>query len=313
MTAAFLVAAHHQPELFGRLIERVGRAGPVIAHIDAKSDIQPFREAAPKAVFTRARARVNWGGFSNVEMIVHLLREGLAAAPDATHFLHLSGSDYPVRPLSDFEELLGTEPTRSYLNFYRVVPGSKFYELTRSFDATDQVSRLPARLRPHVSTVVRKAAHQLANPDFPASLPPYRGSTSSCLSRAAAEYVVGFLDSPDGRRLLRRLRTVLVSDEFVIQTILCNSPLRSTLAGWPADDVTGIPEDNENDVYLHYIDWSPSREDPAILVASDLERIRSSRMYFARKMDATRSADLMAALDQDCGFEPWRSTGSSGR
>jgi hypothetical protein len=28
-------------------------------------------------------------------------------------------------------------------------------------------------------------------------------------------------------------------------------------------------------------------------------------MYFARKMDGIRSADLMATLDRDCGFEPW--------
>lgn len=312
VTAAFLVAAHHQPELFGRLVDRVGRAGPVIAHIDAKSELQPFRVAAPSAVFTRARVRVNWGGFSNVKMILTLLREGLAEAPDATHFLHLSGVDYPARPAVELDELLAADPGRSYLNFYRVVPGAKFHELTRSFHVPDQVTRLPSRWQPAAAMAVRRVAPRLLTADFPASLPPYRGSISSCLSREAAQYVVDFVESTEGHRLLRRLRTMLLPDEFIIQTVLCNSPLRSTLAGWPDDDAADVPEDDENKVNLHYIDWSPQREDPAILVASDLNRIRASGKYFARKMDSMRSADLMAALDRDCGFEPWSSTGSAG-
>lgn len=97
---------------------------------------------------------------------------------------------------------------------------------------------------------------------------------------------------------------MLSPDEFVIQTLLCDSPLRTTLAGGPRDD-TGISVTEENKVNLHYIDWSPQREDPAILVESDLERIRLSRKYFARKVDGVRSAGLLDALDRACGFEPW--------
>jgi hypothetical protein len=304
MGVTYLIAAHHQPELFGRLADRVGRSGHVIAHIDGKSDEQPFRDVAPHATFTRDRARVHWGGFSNVQMMLNLLREGLEASPASSHFIHLSGSDYPVRPAEDLESLLATDPSRSYCNFYRVVQGSKFYELTRSFDLTDQLSRVPAPLRPALARVVRRVAPRFLDSEFPPGLPPFRGSTSSCLSRAAVEYVLEFVSTAEGRRLMRRLRSVLVSDEFVIQTILCNSPLRSSLAGWPDDDASGIPTDNEKEVYLHYIDWDPDREDPALLTMEDLPRIRASGMYFARKMDGKRSAGLMDALDRDGGFTP---------
>ena len=56
-----------------------------------------------------------------------------------------------------------------------------------------------------------------------------------------------------------------------MQTALLNSPLRDRCAGYDEAEVSEIfagqraPLANERTVYLHYIDWSEEREDPAIL------------------------------------------------
>jgi hypothetical protein len=114
-----------------------------------------------------------------------------------------------------------------------------------------------------------------------------------CLARPAAEYVVAARRAPEHRRLLRYLRTINVPDEIAFQTLLANSPLAPTLEGWEE----GAFRREEKRVYLHYVDWDPARENPARLGLADLPAIRESGQYFVRKVDPTRSAELMDALD----------------
>lgn len=55
MKLAYLVAAHYNPQAFASLLRAVDGA-PVIAHIDAKTDIAPFTAVAtPNVTFTERR------------------------------------------------------------------------------------------------------------------------------------------------------------------------------------------------------------------------------------------------------------------
>ncbi len=57
---------------------------------------------------------------------------------------------------------------------------------------------------------------------------------------------------------------------------------------------------NENKAYLHYIDWSVNREDPAILDVRDYQNLKKSDALFARKFDENKSKDLLDMIDQCC-------------
>jgi hypothetical protein len=54
---------------------------------------------------------------------------------------------------------------------------------------------------------------------------------------------------------------------------------------------------NENKAYLHYIDWNPERENPAILTMQDYFLLKSSEALFARKFNEVKSKQLLDAID----------------
>ena len=100
------------------------------------------------------------------------------------------------------------------------------------------------------------------------------------LSRAAAEYVLEFLDSQP--RLRRFARHTWGSDEFLIHTILHNSPLRPTIV-------------NDN---LRYIDWQGGGSSPRTLTRADLPALLASPKLWARKFALPQDAAVLDTLDE---------------
>ena len=285
------VLAHHEPQQLGRLVDRVARHGStVMVHVDGRADLGPFEEAtAGKALFTRRRVKVNWGGYSLARAMFTVVEDALAADPDATHVQLLSGLDYPARPEADLEEHL--VPGRSYVNFYPMLPGSQFDTIPHTWCFHDQYALLPERWGRRAYRLVDRLNRRL-----PARTPPvtlYRGSVWMCLARPAAEYVVGATRDREHRRVMRYLRTINVPDEIAVQTLLAHSPLSTTLDGWEG----GAFRPEEKRVYHHYIDWDPDRENPAVLDLDDLPAIRASGQFFVRKVSPGSSARLMDVLD----------------
>lgn len=295
---AYLVLAHDQPALFGRLVGALQHDGAAVyAHIDGKQDAAPFRQAAGALPvrFLDAPVAVNWGGYSQVEAMLRLL----AAAADGghEHFIFLSGRDYPLRRPAELQALLAQDPQRNYINFYALRKGTDFSRLIEVYAFRDYYARLrvPAVKR-LVQWLVRAANRVLPARRFVPGLQPYRGSTSWCLSAAAAAYLLDFVRQEQNAPVLRFFRSVTGADEILFQTILLNSPLAPQCAGY--DDVAQHHSAmNENKVSLHYIDWSPARENPAVLEGRDFAPLMQSGKFFARKFDQTRSAALLDRID----------------
>lgn len=299
MKIAYLIMAYDQPQLFGRLVAALQHdEATLYAHIDSKHDAQPFRAAAGALPvrFVEQPVEVNWGGFSQVEAMLKLLE---AAARDGhDHYIFLSGRDYPLRSSGELVSFLAQDPDKNYINFYPLMPGSDFSQLVEVYAFRDVYPHIrPAPLRALAKLLVRGANRLLPKRRFPAGLQPYRGSTSWCLSAAAVAYLLAFVRQDSGRELVKFFRSVTGADEMFFQTILLNSPLAQHCAGYlpPGQQP---PRRNENKVSLHYIDWDPARENPAVLDQRDLAPMQASPKFFARKFDQDRSASLLAALDQ---------------
>lgn len=285
------VLAHREPEQMGRLVSRLARNGSsVVVHVDARAGLAPFEDAAGGAAcFTARRVKVNWGGYSLARAMFTVIEAALATDASATHVQLLSGLDYPARTETDLEMHL--VPGRSFVNFYPILPGSQFDTIPHTWCFRDQYALLPGGW----GQVAYRFVDRL-NGRLPPRTPPvrlYRGSTWMCLARDAAEYVVAASRDREHRRLMRYLHTINVPDEIAVQTLLAHSPLAVTLEGWEDDAFRA----EEKRVHLHYIDWDRARENPAVLDLRDLPAIRASGHYFVRKVDPTRSAALMDALD----------------
>lgn len=95
MTAAYLIVAHRDPAMFQRLVAALPNEASVYAHIDARVQIEPFKEGCGRVTFLDERMPINWGSWAQVQAAMHLLEAALADS-SVTRCTLLSGQCYPI-------------------------------------------------------------------------------------------------------------------------------------------------------------------------------------------------------------------------
>ena len=127
MALCALILAHDKVGLTSRLTRRLQQDGVAcFIHIDARSDIEAFRQACLPfgARFLAERRRVFWGGFSMIEATIDLAQEALAQT-DCSHFLLTSGDSYPLRGRAEIEAYLLRD--FDFIDVEEFGPGDEFF------------------------------------------------------------------------------------------------------------------------------------------------------------------------------------------
>lgn len=108
MKIAYLITAYTDPPQLARLVYALMTDDTdFYIHIDAKVDEGKFKTEIEKKIPSalrnqivfikkRDRIRVNWGGYSQVESQLALIREMLASGVQYDWCLNLTGTDYPI-------------------------------------------------------------------------------------------------------------------------------------------------------------------------------------------------------------------------
>jgi hypothetical protein len=117
---------------------------------------------------------------------------------------------------------------------------------------------------------------------FPLDISMYGSSNSSwwAVSAEAAAYLIQFIER--NSKLKRFMRFTWGSDEFLIATVLMNSPFKSKVL-------------NNN---LRYIDWSGGGANPKIFTTKDLDLLIQSDHFFARKFDMDVDSEILDMIDR---------------
>jgi hypothetical protein len=290
MKIAYLILAHHQSAHVARMVRRLddGEATFFI-HVDAKTDIAPFRAALTGApvLFVAERLVVNWGGWNMVRATLRLLAQALASSEGFGRFQLLSDSCFPIKPTTFIRDRLSSSDRNFITINHRLDEHSVFHWWVAQYHLPDHLKlHTFERLPPY--TLCRKLVGRLAPRRPPAGLQLCKGWQWWCLTRAGARYVLDFVrERPD---VVRFFRFVRIPDETFFQSILASSPLADTLEpGFGNSDLTGN----------HYIRWAQGR--PVVLtepVAPDLARTPAC---FARKFSETDSAGLLDMLGTRAG------------
>lgn len=271
MSVGYLILAHRAPRQILALVRsiRAQSDGPVVIHLDAKS--RPFFRrflkdvAAFKDVVVISRHTVHWGGFSIVEAALSGTRELLDRWPAVTHVKHLSGQDYPLRPLAEFEAWVADLGRRSAIDHWPMP--AEHWGPEGGMERVDRVWIYRGK---------RRVAWPILRRKLPEGVTFYGGSAFWCLSREHLEHVLARRDA-----LADHFRRSFISDETYFPTLLKNSPFR--------DEVLN------KELTLTLWRWnSPS---PNILSIWDWKEIEASDAFFGRKFDSFLSSELMAHLD----------------
>lgn len=279
MRMANIVILHRYPGLAARMIKALHHPQfDFYLHLDKKVDIFPFEYLAtlPNTRFVTGRKNVNWAGFSQVEAIEASLDAILSSGRSYDHINLLSGQDYPIKPTGDIYAFFEAHPGLSFLA--SETPPSPWWD--------EAIQRLT---RYHLIDYNFRGKHRLENilslllPERDFSLPVqlYGGPLAAywTLSAAAAVYLHKSLADSNHRHFLKH---TWAPDEFLINTILMNSPFRDHIV---------------NDNY-RYIDRSNGGAHPKVLTMADQSSLQSSSRLIARKFDPTVDIRVLDWIDE---------------
>ncbi|WP_282333547.1 beta-1,6-N-acetylglucosaminyltransferase [Pinibacter soli] len=279
MKMANIVILHQYPGLAARMIKRLHHPQfDFYLHLDKKVDIFPFEYLAtlPNTRFVTGRKNVNWGGFSQLEAIEASLDAIFSSGRSYDCINLLSGQDYPIKPTGDIHAFFEAHPGVSFLA--SETPPSLWWD-----EAIQRITRY------HLIDYNFRGKHRLENilslllPERNFSLPAqlYGGPLAAywTISASAAVYLQKSLAESNHRFFFKHTWS---PDEFLINTILMNSPFRDHIV---------------NDNY-RYIDRSKGGAHPKVLTMADLSSLQSSSRLFARKFDPIVDARVLDRIDE---------------
>lgn len=116
----YLIQAHKNPKQLKRLIECLDDSiSEFYIHIDLKSNFSSFKEIInkPNVFFIDNRVDCIWGDYSQVQATLNLLQNALSNPQKEGHLIFLSGQDYPIKPLHDFDEFLKIYGDHEFISY----------------------------------------------------------------------------------------------------------------------------------------------------------------------------------------------------
>lgn len=279
MKMAHLIMAHKDPKQIERLVKKMCHQNfDFYIHVDKKVDIKDFEclLAFENVYLTKTRVLIRWGGYSFVEGILQCMSEILKIHKPYDFINLMSAQEYPIKPVEFIYNYFNNNIGKSFITledhnsewWIEAEPRINTYHLT-NFDFKG---------RYFIQKFINKI---LPKRKFPLPVTLYGGPCSSwwTFSMEMCKYVVEFIDiNPQFKRFAY---FTWAPDEFLIPSIIMNSPLRNT-----------IIEDN-----FRYIDWTSGGANPKILTTRDFENIKTSNKFIARKFDIKVDTEVLDMID----------------
>ncbi|SEB09126.1 beta-1,6-N-acetylglucosaminyltransferase [Pedobacter hartonius] len=282
MRIAHIILTHKNHAQLARLIERLRHPqSDFYIHVDAKVPSDDLKElqGLPNVIFIKNRIECNWGGFTILKAIFNSITEVFASGIKYDFINLLSGQDYPITSPQHIYDFLNQHMGKNFIS-YDASHNSEWWKT-----ATDRYEKY------HFTDLSFKGkffAEKVLNMVMPARKFPeytemYGGNKSTwwTISAECAAYLnEKFNNSP---QLIEFLKYCWGTDEFVIPTLIMNSPFKDQVV-------------NDN---LRYIDWSEGNANPKVFDLSEFENIRNSKMLFARKFDLSHDQNILNKIDQE--------------
>jgi hypothetical protein len=294
---AFLVVSHRNPNQVLRLVRalREGAGSQVLVHHNKRGE--PLDERSVKDAgghLVQYGLAVEWGNVAYTEMLLRALAE-LAERFDPDWVAVVSGQDYPLRPLDEFEHHLAESPHQALLGdtweldmsaeppppqgeFYRryryrhyAWPRPAAAILARALGDRAYLRELPSGLG--VRLGIRSPRHP-----FGPALRCYVSSDWMTLERAALRALLDFARTET--TVMRHYRRTIIPSESLFATVLQND---TSISVGPAPRL------------LRFDDGSPH---PRTFGAEDVEGLLASGMFFARKFDEKIDGLALDLLDE---------------
>ncbi|RFM30175.1 beta-1,6-N-acetylglucosaminyltransferase [Deminuibacter soli] len=279
MKVAHLILTHKQPRQLERLIQALDYPGAdFFIHVDRKADITPFQYlfAKPNVFMVQKRTPIYWAAYGTIQAILNGFAEIL---PKQYNYINvMSGQDFPLKPAGEFFRFLEENNGQEFITARPLKE-----------EWPDALSRV---YNYHLVNVhwMKKGKHrleQLMNAVLPRRRFPLNytlagGPNWFTVTSEAAAFIIDVLElRPD---IARYFKYCWGADEFIFASILYNSAFRERLREC-----------------LLFCKWLPGNGHAEILTTNDLEEMKASGKFFARKFDTDTDNHIFSVLEELIG------------
>ena len=279
MRIACLIVTYTSAAQTKRLIERLNNGSfDFYIHLDKKVKMETHAALfdMPNVYFIKHRVDVKWAGYSTVQAAFNGILQITSSGIEYDYIHLISGQDYPIKSAEYIIQELKNNAGKEFLDykdFETEWPEAKLridkYHFTNLGFAGKH------RLEALVNLITPKRK-------MPVKMRMYGTSTFWTLSPACALYVVNFIE---GNKKLRRFFNFTWGvDEFIFQSVLLNSHYHDVIV-------------NNN---YRYVDWSAGGARPKFLKTEDIEKLKASPAFFARKFSIDVDENILDLIDDQC-------------
>jgi hypothetical protein len=269
---AYLILVHRYPEQFKRLFKAIYHPlNHYIIHVDKSSgqeinqDISQFLDDYPNAAILESENAL-WGGYSLVNIELRGMSKLLEMGADWTHFINLSGQDFPLKTQDYIRKFLADNPDKEFIR------------------ACDQMVTRPDTMN-RVNEICFESNEQIIRPKtirkFMEGITPFIGTQWMIVSRRFCDFVC---NTPAAEPYKEFYKNTFISDEGFFQTIMMNNDCHGEV----------IQDD------LRLIDWIPDGDiklRPRTFTIADILELVSSDNLFARKFDLIQDEAVINELE----------------
>ena len=302
----YFILSHSNVEFLERLVRTIRTQSPestVLVHHDrSKSELSAsFLSNDERVIVVTPSIAGSWGSFALVDIVLLGIRTLREASIAFDYLTLLSGADYPIRPIRDFEAVLAASGD-GMMRCEDVPDGIRdryvyaWYRLPRRLEngLTHRIIGRLAFLNTRQQAVrfqsgrvgCRIGIRSRAAP-FGEELAIRKGSQWWSLSSRALDRIEEFVSRHAAYVAWFRERT-LIPDEAFFHTIVLNAP-----------DLHLASDDGR------FVRWTrPGSGSPDTLGPADIPELRASRKFFARKFDGAGDLTVLDVFDADTSTSP---------
>jgi hypothetical protein len=270
--------AHKEPLQVQRLIKKF-EPFPIdfYIHLDKKIPFGPFEFLTnlSQVHFIKNRIRVRWASYSFLNAVLQSVKEVTQTGIAYDFITVMSGQDYPIKPV---ESLLGQLEKNKGRNYVCFETGTEWWDHAISRVNRYHFTNFDFRGRYRIQFFLNAF---LPTRKFPLPYKLYGGPRAMCMTITpeCAAYLVDFIEKD--KKLRRFIRFTWGPDEFVIPTLVMNSPFKDSVI-------------NDN---FYYIDWSAGGSNPKILRVEDYNKLMATDKFMARKFDIKVDSAILDKID----------------
>ena len=285
MKHAYLIIAHHEFEMLGRLVNALDdQRNAIYIHFDKKvEDLPLITTNAADLYILDYRVDVKWGDVSQIEAEIVLFNASVEQGPYAYYHL-LSGVDMPLKSQDYIHRFFAIHKGKEFIDFY---PGNVRLEIDNKVQRYHLYPKY-FRSAPGILNFFRKGLRFiLLRMQYAFGIRRRRETVfKKGLNwvSVSQEFVVYLLSKKD--ELIRDYQYTFCADEIFLQTVCWNSPFREQVSDSADEGYGCLRMVSWQNNYL--VDWEDK----------DFEFLMNSQALFARKFTSKHIAVVDRILNK---------------